>query len=380
MITVYKAFQLVLGIIFSGFILFFLIQYASDYSSFGKTKQSLTVLNNLKKTSESVYFSGNPVVFNDTKMFDFSSCEIAWNEPEPPAIKCDFGEISPVSLPIFPHFEDRKESIIDAEEIDYGWWRFRFITALPEMHVIFIPEDIEDKTWNIMKNLTRIFPDTQNFHVKITFGFCDGNTLLENICGGKPCEREAFLKVLDFYRAKASPCNTALEKNYILVTVSQSCRQARISQGICVKPVSPEMGYIYTPRSQDIFVYKDPVDILALIIGGNEEDILGKSSGEKLYHFKNTLLLKNLAIAAEFVREKSYILRSEYQKRCDPQHNPESIYCRCYPLYNQLYSKLGNVMKHTGNDYTKYGEMEMLKLALEESKSIYADLIKNGCE
>jgi len=332
MITVYRVFQLVLGIIFSGFILFFLIQYASDYSSFGKTKQSLTVLNNLKKTSESVYFSGNPVVFNDTKMFDFSSCEIAWNEPEPPVIKCDFGEVSPVYFPILPHFDERKESIVDAEEIDYGWWRFRFVTVLPEMHVIFIPEDTEDKTWNIMKNITEMFPDTQNFHVKITFGFCDGNTLLENICGGKPCEKGAFLKVLDSYRAEASPCDAALEKNYIPITISQSCSQSGVSRGICVKPVSPELGYIYTPRSQDIFVYKDPVDILTLIIGGNEEDLLGKSAGEKLYHFKNKAMLKNLAIAAELGREKSYILRSEYQKRCDLQHNPESVYCRAIPF------------------------------------------------
>ena len=380
MITAYKVFQILLGLILSGFILFFLLRYASNYVMFGESNQKFVIIDNLRTTSQNVYLSGNPVIFEDTVRFDFSSCYPAFNEPtEQPSIKCRFGEISPLVIPFFFMLKPKERVFVDRNHVDYGWWRVYFTEAIPETHVIFIPMDASDRTWDLMKEITMAFPDTKGFNINITFGFCD-ETLLENICGGDLCEKKGFLNILNMHRAPSSGCSETLGDEYLFVTISDSCRPAYVSKGICIKPVDEGIGYVYTPRSQDEFVYKDVADILSLILGGNQEDPFGISRAEKLYEYKNNLFMERLYLAARIMQMRAHILRSEYQSRCNPSLNSQSTYCVCHPLYDNLYSKLDDVIRNLRNDYTEYSEMESLKSSLDEAESVYQDLVKWGCE
>jgi hypothetical protein len=386
MITIYKVFQLILGIIISGFILLFLIQYASDYADFGGTKQKITVMNNLKETVNGVYFSGNPIVFPDTDSFDLSSCEMRYEEEDAPFMSCEFGEVYPVLLPTLPNIREGEKVVVDVESIDYGWWEARFVTVLPETHIIFNPIDASDQAWDTMTEITRLLPPTESFGTKVTFTFCDGIVL--NVCGGESCEKRDFLSVLrSTSNTPALKCTESVGGKYrpitySLITVSQSCSPGFVSQGICIKPdlTTPGIGRIYTPRDQDIFIYKDPADIVSLLIGGDKEDPFRKSGAEKLYEYKNSVFSERLYLAARVMAERAHLLKSKYQEECFSCLDQQCGYCVCHPLYDSLEKRLEDVMGKAGGDHTNYLSMENLKSSLNQASSVHQELVNRGCE
>jgi hypothetical protein len=378
MITIYRIFQLILGIIISGFVLYFLISYASDYADFGGTKERLTIIDNLRETVNNVYFSGNPIVFEDTDMHDFSSCEMDY-QGTLPHMSCEFGEI-PHLIPTLLNIYSQEEVLVDMESIDYGWWEARFTTVLPETHIIYNPLDASDLAWNTMESITRALPSTEEFDTKVTFTFCDGIVL--RVCGGESCEKKDFLRVLtSTSNTPALKCTGNLGERDVLVTVSRSCSPSFVSRGICIKPdiTTPGVGVVYIPRSQDMFVYKDPVDIISILIGGSEGPI-GRSRGEDIYEYKNSVFSERLYLAAQTMKERSYLLKSRFQGECSSCLDPYCSYCVCHPLYDSLEERLDGIMSKARGDHTVYLEMESLKSSLDEALSVHQELVNGGCE
>jgi len=373
MISIYRMFQIIFGIIVSVFILYFLIQYASNYAGFQEDVQRVTILKNLKITAESVYTYGNPVVFPDTSMYDFSSCYMKTNKPEPPSIKCDFGEAGSVLIPMI--FSADGEVVVDRSDLNFGWHVMYWVGIMPESVIMFTPTDSSDETWNFMKTLTNLFPSTENLEARITFGFCDGNDVMEDMCGG-PCEKYSFLEVLDSTQATAAKCRASLSKKYKLITISNGCSPGFSTHGVCVKPSQDGVGVAYLAGSDKTYVYKDPLDIAALAIGGSVKDVFEKTSGEKLYDYKNKVWGERLSLAASIMKQRMLLVSSRYQIL---NENLE-----CIPIYsglaNILCSGSDSICNLAKLDYTNQAVMRNVAGKLREAKSLHQNLIDLGCE
>lgn len=371
MISLYRTFQIIFGLVVSMFILYFLIQYASSYAGFQGDVQKITILRNLKTTSESVYTFGTPVMFPDTSMYDFSSCHMQTSEPDASEMKCDFGEVGPVLVPTLLSLGKKEHAVVSGADLDLGWHVMHWIEIMPESAIIFTPMDSSDSTWNLMKNLTDMLPSTENLDSKITFGFCDGSSLIENICGGK-CERYGFLDVLESNRAPAAKCRASLPGGHMLITISSQCRIGYSDSGVCVLPSADSVGVAYLAGSEKEFVYKDPFDIISLVIGGDDKDVFGKTGGERLYGYKNKVWGDRISLAANIMRQRALLISSEYQTLGKNQE--------CVPIYSQLYTTLGSVHSTVKGDYENLDLMRSLAGMLGDAGSLHQDLVNLGCE
>lgn len=369
MISVYRLFQMIFGIIVSVFILYFLVSYASNYAGFQKDVQKVTIINNLKTTMESVYAHGTPVVFPDTSLYDFSSCYMRMNKPETPGIKCDFSDVGSVITPTLLSLRD--EVVVDVNDLNLGWHVIHWVEVMPESFIIFTPTDASDDTWGMMKNLTYLLPSTENLDTKVKFGFCDGSSLLDEVCGGE-CEKYGFLDVLDSNRAPASKCERSLSDKYTLVTISNQCNAGYISKGVCIKPSAEGVGVAYLSGSDKTFVYKDHFDLLALIIGGSKKDVFAKTGGERLYEYKNELWQERVSIAAKIMKQRMLLVSSRYQISGD--------YPECIPIYAKLAGLLGEIHSLIQGDYDNFSLMRNLGIKLREARNLYEELVNLGCE
>jgi len=371
MISLYRMFQIIFGIIVSVFVLYFLIQYASNYAGFQKDVQKVTIIKNLKITAESVYTYGNPVDFPDTSRYDFSSCYMIVNKPEPPNIKCDFGEVGSVLIPMLLSADG--EVVVDRADLNFGWHVMHWVEVMPESVILFTPTDSSEVTWNLMKNLTDVLPSTENLETKITYDFCDGNSLTY-ACGG-PCEKFSFMTVLDSVQDSASRCTRSLSKKYRLITISNNCGPGFSNYGVCVKPSQDGVGVAYLAGSGETYVYKDPLDIIALVIGGGEKDVFEKTGGEKLYDYKNEVWGERLSLAAKIMKQRMFLLPGKYQR---PDGNPE---CQPYmSTYGQLAGALASIADQAKGNYKNEAAMRNLATRLKEAESLYQDLVDWGCE
>lgn len=82
MISVYQTFKLVLGVVVSIFVLFFLINYAGIYSGFQIEAEKVKAVRNFRKLSQDVYFTGNPSPFTDFGKAGFEYMYLDLSDPE----------------------------------------------------------------------------------------------------------------------------------------------------------------------------------------------------------------------------------------------------------------------------------------------------------
>jgi hypothetical protein len=242
--------------------------------------------------------------------------------------------------------------------------------------VVFTPMDTSDSTWDLMRNITEALPSTENIDANITFGFCDGSELIEDLCGG-PCDKRRFLEVLDSFdsvqsRSAASECRASLSDDRMLVTISNGCSSLVPEHGVCVKPPRSGFGTAYLAGSDREFPYKDMLDILALLIGGSGTDAFGKTGGEKLYDYKNELWNKRMSLAAEIARQRMLLVSGKSGNQ------------QCRQIYSELSTMLCpgtySVCDLAEKDYTNPSITGRLAEVLGMSRSLYQELVSLGCE
>ncbi|MFC2143873.1 hypothetical protein ACFLQO_00720 [Candidatus Aenigmatarchaeota archaeon] len=370
MISLYRMFQIIFGIVVSVFILYFLIQYTGNYAGFQEDVQRVKILRNLKTTTESVYTYGNPVVFTDTSMYDFSSCYMSVVEPNPPEIRCDFGHIGPVFIPTLLSL-GKSMVVVDSSEMNFGWHVMRWTIVMPRTKIIFNPMESSPHVWDLMKNITNMLPATDNLQEKVTFGFCDGNEIIEDICGGD-CEKYGFLEVLETNRASANKCTARIPNGYTLITISSQCRMGFSDSGVCIVPPTQGTGMAYLYESGEDFVYKDYFDILALVLGGSRKDVFGKTAGERLYSYKNNIWKDRISIAAGIMKQRMLLVSGRYQASGE--------YMGCVPIYISLSGALGSIEATLEGDITNPSIARNLAIRLSEAKSLHSSLVNLGCE
>lgn len=360
MISVYRVFQMIFGAIVSFFILYFLIQYSGTYAGLQQNVQKVEILKSLREQIKQVYTSGIYEQFNYTKRYDFSSCYLNVTSDSIPKIMCDFPSGIPIITPALFYAGEKEKVIVSRGSTDYGWWVFYFVEVMPGIEIIFSPLEENEQTWNFIRDIVYLFPDTSDGKttVKIKFDFCDNEPL--KLCNGKACERSDFLNVLELpHNYGFSPCSFNPKKNQRIVVIADSCKG---KGGLCLElPNRNGVGSLYFRNKR--FVYKDPADILCFVLAGNKEDILGIPLAERMYEYKNTILMERLGLFSEE-------MKLSYEKTKKEQ---------CESDYLRLINLLGKISRLPKN-YLSFTDMNELNENLFEAKQIYESLIERGCE
>ena len=346
MISLYQLFKILFGLIISGFILFVIIYFLSSYTQIQDSSQQATTLKNFLKTAGDVYTSGNSVGFDDFYGKDF---KLTFDTREPEGIVSGTGK-TPVWFPLFFSLGD--EVFLSRATIDMGWWEFHAVEAMPRTRIIFNPMTDD---WDFLMEIVQFLPDSEFFDPKITFGLCDGSLLQEKLCGGDFCEKQGFLYQLSNPRIM-DKCTVRMPDNARLIIISPSCSQT-FSQHFCLTPPNTEgVGNINLRGSQSNLLYKDPIDIIAAVIGGYEKDLYG-NSGETLYEYKNTVFREELSLASRILANRALIVGSKH-----PQSSP------CQKAYSD-------------EDYYKnLGTVSSLLKQLKQAKTTHEELAKRGCD
>jgi hypothetical protein len=371
MITIYRVFQIILGIILSTFILYILIYYAGSYALVGEQTIRLKTLDVFLQDVDNVYFSGNSINFTKFSRDDFTSCHP--RATNPPRLYCyidgESYETEQLLTPVFTRLGE--DVLITRNSLDLGWTKLDFIEALTGMRIIFNPLQSDDDTWNLMKDVVMSFPETTGLSPKLTFGFCDGNEIIEETQGDL-WERDYFFRILTQPRdgLTFSPCSASLSHNQVLFTLSNSCSPTFANSGLCISPPQDGVGYAYIAGSSKDYVYKDPVDLAALIIGGERKNEFGDHVGEEIWEYKNQIFLDRTYLSAKVMERRNDFVT---------QHLPEEQQ-ECSTTYLELKISLASIMDLANKDPYKFDDMTSLKAELDHAKDLWLDLLNMGCE
>jgi len=337
---IFQIFKIIFGLIVSGVILFFLIQYSGTYTLLQKDILKTNIMKSFIDNARGVYLTGNPIKFTG-----FSRAQLSLSldsSREPPAVRFDLGSFQP-NVPIF--FVHDKELFIDRNSLDHGWWRFYFAEAMPKTEIIFSPAYNSPETWDTLENTVRLLPNSAGFEPKITYSLCSGNDVFR-MCESAACESDEFL---DFYTSYKSSifitCTATFSGNYRLVTISNNCAN---TGEVCVNPVEKNI-YIDTKT----LPYADYLDIVSVIIGAQNT-----ISGEDLYNYKQKVFQAEAKLAAKIM----------YERALSHVQNP-AVSDEC----KNAYSTQASILLRISTQPTQN--------LLEQSKlNYYQELINNGCD
>ncbi len=377
MIEVYRIFQLIFGVIVSFFILYFLIQYTSNYAGFQGNVLKTDILKSFRDEVSDVYTTGVYTNFTLFSRYDFSSCAINTTVHGVPEIVCDFAVSGiPITTPLL--LCPGKRVFLWRDSVDLGWYKLFYVQAVPDITLIFVPMDDSDEVWNLMRTLVSHLPDTSDprITVNIKYDFCDGEPL--KVCGGSSCEKEDFLKVIENVRAPSlRKCEHVPQKGRV-ITFSKSCESF---EGICIEPpLMSGVGNAYISGTRRVFVYKDPIDLIALIIGYTKKDVFGITRAERVFDYKNKFFSEMISKAARISSERMKLIENFVPGQDECEANPGLKNCYCKDVYRELSDVLHTVSQIADSDYNSFQDMVKLSETLSHANELYQVLIERGCE
>lgn len=301
MISTFDVFKIILGIIISVFILFALLRFAGSYTEIGESGRQVSVMINLKTSIENVYTTGVSADF-ETKESEM----ILGYRPPYIETKASFVDMDPVPLFLVPS----EKLSINRNEYDVGWWKFYFIEALPETNILFVPLGSGGKTLPVAGNITRFLPSTENTHIKTNVGIgCNGTEFWFG------WERYKFIDLIlprlmatDLSLGTCENAEYFRDKGFRMVTIAEDAEEAKDADFV-VNPVDEDTGYVYIKSGEDYekYIYKNGLDIVALLLGGG-----------RLYNYSNQKFFKELEVAIDISTRESNILMDDphFSQRC----------------------------------------------------------------
>jgi hypothetical protein len=399
MADVYRVFQIIFGIIASVFILAFLIQFSGIYSGTQKVSLQLDVLKNFETLLNEVYLTGIPVNYSHFAKYDVKDCYIQPHENKTSKLACDAANIK-IAVPTIFYFGD--EISVESGNYDTGWWKTKYALAVPDIKVIFTPmtSDPAD-AWDMMINITSLFRcdfdlkgwscnDVQigdpfpgkELDTEVTFGFCEDDVVLDHDCSGYPCSRYEFILYLNRdVPTSLEPCTTTKDyPKYKFVTISDSCSPGDASRGVCVTPPDANgiaLAYIVGESGDmDQYILKDPLDLLAVIIGGDDRDEFGETMGDKLYHYKNKVFRERTLFAAKMMVQRSALFEAVILD------DPDDAYYDCKDDYHDLRNALESLVTILNDKdfYIEYSKIHDYVQLVDGLGVLFESLVDKGCE
>jgi len=410
MISVYRVFQMIFGLIASIFILFFILQYTSSYEDIQQLSHSAIILGNFNKVAGDVYLTNNPIDFNDFSYFDLGACFTLFNLPDDPVIRCNDIEY-PTTLPMIFHSGDKV--LIDGSYIDNGWWKTNYLLVYPELRILFNPLEENNDVKEIMIQITSMFncewgvegymcsdiaggsayATSLTLQPRVKFGFCDGNSYNTKMCDSDDdeyddvCERYYFFPLIFADYGEIELCEAEFPNDlFKVVTITKDCFSTDpinppnpinlyedLEKGVCIETSSSGVGRMRIAGSTTVYIYKDILDIMALVIGGDEMSIFNKNLGRSNYVFKNEVMSRRLALAAKVEYERHKLLWI-LNKNVD-----------CDPFYAMITEALCSstdsktICQLALGDYYDQSTMLDLRTKLDQAESAYRHLRNYGC-
>jgi len=298
MISVFDVFKIILGVIISVFILFVLLRFATSYMDIGESSRQASIMVNLKKSIEDVYTTG---ISSD---FEGENADLILGY-SPPYIETSVASVDMDPVPLF--LVPGKGLSIYRNEYDLGWWKFYYIEAMPETGILFVPLGAKERMLPLIGNITRFLPSTENTKAKTKFGIgCNGTEFWFG------WERYKFTEAImprmltaDLELNLCENVDYFRDKGFRLVTLSEDLKDA----DFVVKPLDEDIGYVYIRNEEGYaeFMYKNGLDIAALLLGG-----------KGLYDYTNEKFLSELEVATDVSTRESGILMTDagLNQRC----------------------------------------------------------------
>ena len=347
MISVFQVFKIILGIIISSFILFFLLKFAGSYTEIGESSRQVSILVNFKKSVEDVYTTGIASDFKgeDLKILGYT----------PPTILTEVSNLNmePVPLLIVPD----EELLIYRNEFEGEWWKFYFVEAVPEMKIIFVPLGGE-RVWPVIGNITKLLPSTENMNIKVRFGLgCNGSEFFFGWEGYRFLESilpNARVSGIEF-----STCGNGdyfRNEDYTVITVSEDFTDA----DFLVVPMENGMGHVYIKDGYEYndYVYRNYLDIVALLLGGR-----------KYYDYIGKKFTDELKVAVDIGIREAGLLRGDtnIRKRCGSEL---SKFTATLSLIRDMIEESDLKKEDNAREFARH---------LEESVEAYKTLERLGC-
>jgi hypothetical protein len=298
MISTFDIFKIILGIIISAFILFLALRFVGSYTQIGESGRDVSIILNFKKTMEKVYATG---ISSDFEIKD-SKAIIGYR---PPYIETTVSFVDTSPMPVL--IVQGEKLSVNRVEYDVGWWKFYMVEALPETKIIFVPLNGDERSWSLIRNVTTMLPSTENTNVKTMVGVgCNSSEFWFGWERGRFLD--SILPRLSTQELGLNLCgNTAYfkEKGFMLVTVSGKPEDA----DFVVIPSDEGIGAVMIRNgdAQDKYVYKNGLDIVALLLGG-----------ASYYNYTNHKFLGELEVAIDVSSREYALLMSDpgFNKRC----------------------------------------------------------------
>jgi len=350
MISTFDVFKIILGIIISVFILFIILRFTGSYTDISESSREVSTMISLKKTIEDVYTTGIETDF-EVKDAEFIT---GYN---PPYIETKVSMVSmdPVPLLLVPG----TKISLHRNGYDIGWWKFYFIEAMPEANFLFVPLGEGNEKWSVTGNITGSLPSTENTKNKVKFGVgCNGSEFWFGWEGYKFID--AVMPRLIASDSEFSECNNTeyfREKGYVLVTVSDEMKEA----DFLVKPLTEDVGYVYIKGDEGYssYVYKNSVDIAALLLGG-----------QKLYEYENEKFFGELEVAIDVSLKKYALLAAN-----------ENMNRRCGNEISGFVQTLNSIKEIVPKVKKQPKEDDAIQFAalMRESREKYGEIDTVGC-
>jgi O-acetylhomoserine/O-acetylserine sulfhydrylase-like pyridoxal-dependent enzyme len=177
--------------------------------------------------------------------------------------------------------------------------------------------------------------------------------------------------MIDYYFMGSGCYPQPMDAKTKFVTVSSDCTDV---SGVCISPYDEGSGYVFADN--ETYIYKDGLDLVALIIGSGKTNIYGKMS-KLIFDYKNILFSKEIIFAARSMGLRAVGIAQSIK----PSYK---ISEGCRPLFVNFAEKMRNIEAIPDNYYetgpTAIIVAKDVQRFLYESKAAYENLVNAGCE
>lgn len=341
MLTTFNVFKMLMGIIVSIFILLLLFRLSSSFIGIGEAKREIKTFYDFNRIVKTVYTSGiaENVSINSKSVISYI----------PPDIVTSSGS---TTLDVPTIFVSGDELLVYKSSIDYGFFSYNFILAIPETRIGFVPISNDMDVWAAIKNITKILPSTENLYPKLYFGAgCNSSTFYRPRFERKKFEIAIELFKTDFNTFFDNDCWNVNTHGYRIIKIyprGTKEENIRVKDGIAIVTGDNKM---FVNRSGEIKKYSivNFAEVIAMLLNGEEG-----------YNFFRNDFLRKVSNAVSIkTREYELLSNKDFSGACIDE-----------------YRKMVSILTEIENSLEK----EELVNILEEAKMEYQIMRMMGCE
>ena len=361
----FEVFKIIIGLVIGIFFLYFMLNFSGIYSTYQQESIEVTHMKNFRTALQNVYVTDTPLVFK-------LKIDTEYNPPDITLLSESLG-FPGINVPVpFFYKSTKKDQDVIAyrESIGEGFSKFKFVGVFPETNIFFNIVPFKNDSYQIIKELAELLPPSED--PSVIYGFCfndDDYTIYQQPSKSSfISEMNQIIKYTSAINPNWQPQNKKIDlcakqraKNDMLIIVSDQERMPEY--GFLIKPKALGAGEVFYKEdgAPKIFAYKDALDILAIITGGEEG-----------YNYKNEEQLKFLEISTRSEIERMSTLSFEYQNS-----KPD-----CSSLFEDTKNYLKKLQASVQNLKTKFNSLPnavQYSIANEEVKKKYTELEAKEC-